>query len=77
MSDVTLEGTLHLDDFGGSVITLQTADGQRWQLQGIKPGDLPADPARRVRVQGARAAAQFGFAMVGPILEVRRIDPVA
>lgn len=73
MSALTLEGTVARDDFGGPVLMLRTADGQTYQLE----GDVsPALVGRRVRVHGAQAEAQFGFAMVGPVIAVQRVEPL-
>ena len=73
MSARTLEGTVSRDDFGGPVLILRTAAGQSFQLR----GDVsPALVGRRVRVDGTEAAAQFGFAMVGPVIDVSRIEPL-
>ncbi len=71
MSALDLEGTVARDDFGGPVLMLRTAGGQTWQLEGDVP---PSLIGRRVRVRGAEAEAQFGFAMVGPVIAVQRIE---
>lgn len=72
MSDVILEGTVQRDDFGGPVLILRTADGS-FQLR----GDVsPVLIGRRVRVHGTKGAEQFGFAMVGPAIDVTRVEPL-
>lgn len=71
MSAVNLEGQLERDAFGGPVLILRTADGS-YQLQGEVPPKLVG---LRVRVKGAEAPAQFGFGMVGPIIDVSHIEP--
>lgn len=71
MSGRTLRGRLEREDFGGVTWILVTDDGERWQLQGAID---PAWTGRRLTVHGAPAAAQFGFAMVGPVFEVERAE---
>lgn len=71
MSAVNLEGHLEQDAFGGPVLILRTADGS-YQLQGDVPAKLLG---RRVRVKGTEAAEQFGFAMVGPVIDVTAVEP--
>lgn len=71
MSDETIDGRLERDDFGGPTLILRADDGQRFQLK----GDVPRRwVGQRVRVHGSPAEAQFGFAMVGPIIDVRRVE---
>lgn len=71
--DVRLEGRLGVADFGGSAVTLVTDGGEQFELRGVsRPGWV----GRRVRVRGRRAAAQFGFAMVGAVVEVVEIELV-
>jgi hypothetical protein len=70
MSASQLEGRLERDDFAGPVMILVTDAGERWQLRGgVDPGSI----GRRIRVEGAPAAEQFGFVMVGPIFDVSRV----
>ena len=68
-----LTGELRREFFGGDVWVLRTDDGQSYQLNGEIPETLLD---RRVQVEASRAEAAFGFAMVGAILDVRRISPV-
>lgn len=64
-------GTLRRQQLGGSTTwTLETNEGPL-QLQGAVPAKLEG---ARVRVRGREAAQQFGFAMTGPIIEVRSVE---
>lgn len=72
-AEMVLEGRLEVADFGGAVARLVTDGGERWELRGVSAA---AWAGQRVRVRGRRAAAQFGFAMVGPVCEVVEIERV-
>lgn len=65
-----LRGRLVRADIGTGAWVLDGDDGTRWQLQGDIPRRLSG---KRVVVDGKRADT-FGFAMTGPVLEVRRIE---
>jgi hypothetical protein len=65
-----LQGILKRVDLGTGAWVLETPDGQRYQLVGAVPGALKDRP---VRVD-AEAMEAMGFAMVGPILQVQRIE---
>lgn len=67
----TLEGRLRLESFGGETCILETRDGDQWQLVGSVDRALVG---QQVRVTGAPANAQFGFAMAGPVFEARGIE---
>ena len=68
---MTLTGTLRVQELGGAkTFVLESADGPH-ELQGAVDAALVG---RRVRVQGELAEQQFGFAMTGPILKVRRVE---
>lgn len=65
-----LRGRLMRADLGPGVLVLETADGQRWSLEGrINPGLV----GQQVEVEGDEEEGAFGFAMVGPTLQVRQI----
>lgn len=72
MSAMTLRGRLERQDFAGATWVLVADDGERWQLRGAVD---PTWTGRRLTVHGTPAAAQFGFAMVGPVFEVERVEP--
>lgn len=63
------EGQLVPEDLSGDVWILRT-DEQSYQLVGVIP---PALSGAQVVVEGTPAAEDFGFAMVGPVIEVRVI----
>ena len=65
------EGTLKREFFGGEIWVLRTKGGQAYQLQGKIPAELEDS---QVKVQGSASDAAFGIAMVGPILDVQRIE---
>ncbi|MED5369939.1 MAG: DUF5818 domain-containing protein [Myxococcota bacterium] len=67
---MTLQGTLSREFFGGEVWVLRTQDGQAYQLQGQVPPKLEG---KQVEVIGEASDAAFGVAMVGPILDIKRL----
>lgn len=67
-----LVGTLRREQFVDETWILDADDGQSYQLVGEIPSGLIG---RKVRVQGERADAGFGFAMAGEVIAVRAIRP--
>ena len=67
---MTIVGTLDKQFFGGDVWVLQADSGATYQLEGKIPGALKG---KKVKVKGQTAKAQFGFSMVGEVLEVSSI----
>ena len=65
------EGTLKREFFGGEIWVLRAKDGKAYQLQGKIPAELENS---QVKVKGSASDAAFGIAMVGPILDVERIE---
>lgn len=65
------KGTLRREFFGGEIWVLRTPDGQAYQLQGKIPSALEG---KQVQVKGSASDKAFGIAMVGPILDVERIQ---
>lgn len=69
---MTLSGTLNMRELGGSrTFVLEGPEGPH-ELRGSVDASLVG---RRVRVEGELAPEQFGFAMSGPVVNVRRIRP--
>lgn len=67
---MSLSGTLRVRELGGSkTFVLEGPEGPH-ELRGAIDASLVD---RRVRVEGELAPAQFGFAMSGPVVEVRRM----
>jgi hypothetical protein len=67
-----VKGKLVKADVGSGAWVLEADDGKHYQLAGSVPSDLAG---RRVEVQG-KEVESFGFAMVGPTLEVRKVTPL-
>ncbi|MFT5586764.1 MAG: hypothetical protein ACI9VR_004366 [Cognaticolwellia sp.] len=65
------EGILKQEFFGGEIWVLRTKAGQAYQLQGKIPAEMED---KQVKVRGKASDAAFGIAMVGPILDVEKIE---
>jgi len=65
-----LKGKLEQQRLGMIVWVLTTDGGVSYQLKGTIPPELAG---RQVQVTADRAEQQFGVAMVGEILDVKRI----
>ncbi len=68
---MTLTGTLSMRELGGAKTWVLDAPEGPHELRGAVDSSLIG---RRVRVEGELAAAQFGFAMSGPVVRVTRME---
>jgi hypothetical protein len=64
-----LRGTLRRSDLEGGVWVFEAEDGERYSLQGLA-SELEVAGAR-LEVEGKIDRQAMGFAMVGPVFEVR------
>ncbi len=72
---MTFEGTLEHSVLGGvPTLTLRTSAGTTYQLLKA-PATAKSLVGQAVRVDGELEPEQFGFAMTGPRVRVRRIRP--
>lgn len=69
-STMKLKGTIRRNDLEGGVWTLETEQGETYQLTGELAG---AKDGMKAEVEGKVDKGAMGFAMVGPQFEVKKL----